>query len=134
MIVYVHDSSDTNSFSYISNLRVSVLGSIRLILDDLIVDHQQQYNLDHIPTLFVATKSDLDLAQQVRNKMDQYPPSDERSATRGSTGCVLQTVGTAGSGGGEYEKEPTGGCIPCHLWNSDQTVCLHPSDSVVGEG
>ena len=24
VIVYVHDSSDTNSFSYISNLRVSV--------------------------------------------------------------------------------------------------------------
>ncbi|KZT44609.1 mitochondrial Rho GTPase [Sistotremastrum suecicum HHB10207 ss-3] len=45
IIVYVHDSSDTNSFSYISNLR-------------------QQYSLDHIPTLFVATKSDLDLAQQ----------------------------------------------------------------------
>ncbi|GJJ13272.1 ERMES complex Ca(2+)-binding regulatory GTPasegem1 [Clathrus columnatus] len=45
VIIYVHDSSDTNSFSYISNLR-------------------QQYNLDHIPTLFVATKSDLDLAQQ----------------------------------------------------------------------
>ncbi|KIK57222.1 hypothetical protein GYMLUDRAFT_98845 [Collybiopsis luxurians FD-317 M1] len=45
VIVYVHDSSDTNSFSYISHLR-------------------QQYSLDHIPTLFVATKSDLDLAQQ----------------------------------------------------------------------
>ncbi|KAG6842000.1 hypothetical protein C0991_004491 [Blastosporella zonata] len=45
VIVYVHDSSDTNSFSYISNLR-------------------QQYSLDHIPTLFVATKSDLDLALQ----------------------------------------------------------------------
>ena len=27
---------------------------------------KQQYNLDHIPTLFVATKSDLDLALQVR--------------------------------------------------------------------
>lgn len=27
---------------------------------------QQQYKLDDIPTLFVATKSDLDLAQQVR--------------------------------------------------------------------
>ncbi|KAF5311684.1 hypothetical protein D9611_009430 [Ephemerocybe angulata] len=45
VIVYVYDSSDTNSFSYISNLR-------------------QQYSLDHIPTLFVATKSDLDLAMQ----------------------------------------------------------------------
>ncbi|KAG6918775.1 hypothetical protein DXG01_011966 [Tephrocybe rancida] len=45
VMVYVHDSSDTNSFSYISNLR-------------------QQYSLDHIPTLFVATKSDLDLALQ----------------------------------------------------------------------
>ncbi|KAH8114388.1 mitochondrial Rho GTPase [Phellopilus nigrolimitatus] len=45
VIIYVYDSSDTNSFSYISNLR-------------------QQYSLNHIPTLFVATKSDLDLAQQ----------------------------------------------------------------------
>ncbi|KAI0036512.1 EF hand associated-domain-containing protein [Vararia minispora EC-137] len=45
VMVYVHDSSDTNSFSYISNLR-------------------QQYSLDHVPALFVATKSDLDLAQQ----------------------------------------------------------------------
>jgi len=44
-IIYVYDSSDTNSFSYISNLR-------------------QQYSLNHIPTLFVASKSDLDLAQQ----------------------------------------------------------------------
>lgn len=45
VLIYVHDSSDTNSFSYISNLR-------------------QQYSLDHIPSIFVATKSDLDLAQQ----------------------------------------------------------------------
>ncbi|KZT55454.1 mitochondrial Rho GTPase [Calocera cornea HHB12733] len=45
LIVFVHDSSDTNSFSYISNLR-------------------QQYSLDTLPSLFVATKSDLDLAQQ----------------------------------------------------------------------
>ncbi|EJT98761.1 mitochondrial Rho 1 [Dacryopinax primogenitus] len=45
VIVFVHDSSDTNSFSYISNLR-------------------QQYSLDSLPSLFVATKSDLDLAQQ----------------------------------------------------------------------
>jgi Ras family protein T1 len=45
VIAYVYDSSDTNSFSYISNLR-------------------QKHSLDHIPTLFVATKSDLDLALQ----------------------------------------------------------------------
>ncbi|BGP27838.1 ERMES complex Ca(2+)-binding regulatory GTPase gem1 [Rhodotorula toruloides] len=45
VLVFVYDSSDTNSFSYVSNLR-------------------QQYKLDDIPTIFVATKSDLDLAQQ----------------------------------------------------------------------
>ncbi len=61
VIVYVHDSSDTNSFSYISNLRVS--------LDEFLIHRstdglQQQYSLDHIPAIFVATKSDLDLAQQ----------------------------------------------------------------------
>jgi Ras family protein T1 len=45
VLIYIYDSSDTNSFSYISNLR-------------------QQYSLDNIPSIFVATKSDLDLAQQ----------------------------------------------------------------------
>lgn len=46
VIVFVYDSSDTNSFSYISNLR-------------------QQYSLlQSMPSLFVATKADLDLAQQ----------------------------------------------------------------------
>jgi len=45
VMVYLYDSSDTNSFSYISNLR-------------------QQYSLDQVPALFVATKSDLDLALQ----------------------------------------------------------------------
>ncbi|MBW0490571.1 hypothetical protein O181_030286 [Austropuccinia psidii MF-1] len=45
VLMFVYDSSDTNSFSYISNLR-------------------QQFKLDHLPTLFVASKADLDLAQQ----------------------------------------------------------------------
>lgn len=45
LILLCYDSSDTNSFSYISNLR-------------------QQYKLDSVPSVFVATKSDLDLAQQ----------------------------------------------------------------------
>ncbi|POW03282.1 hypothetical protein PSTT_11206 [Puccinia striiformis] len=45
VLVFVYDSSDTNSFSYISNLR-------------------QQFKVDHVPTLFVASKADLDLAQQ----------------------------------------------------------------------
>lgn len=46
VILYVYDSSDTNSFSYISNLR------------------QQYPLLNNLPCLFVATKADLDLAQQ----------------------------------------------------------------------
>ncbi|CAH7688982.1 P-loop containing nucleoside triphosphate hydrolase protein [Phakopsora pachyrhizi] len=45
VLVFVYDSSDTNSFSYISNLR-------------------QEFKVDHMPTLFVASKADLDLAQQ----------------------------------------------------------------------
>lgn len=45
-VVYVYDSSDTNSFSYVSNLR------------------QQFPFLSALPSLFVATKADLDLAQQ----------------------------------------------------------------------
>lgn len=46
VIVLVYDCSDANSFSYLSNLH-------------------QNYNLDGIPCVYVATKSDLDLAQQV---------------------------------------------------------------------
>lgn len=45
-IVFVYDSSDTHSFSYISNLR------------------QQYPYLASLPSLFVATKADLDLARQ----------------------------------------------------------------------
>lgn len=63
LIVYVHDSSDTNSFSHISNLRVRNIRQV--FVRGLTHVLKQQYNLDHIPTLFVATKSDLDLAQQV---------------------------------------------------------------------
>lgn len=63
VIVYVHDSSDTNSFSYISNLRVSAPSTVDWSCS--LTLGKQQYSLDHIPTLFVATKSDLDLAQQV---------------------------------------------------------------------
>lgn len=42
------------------------------MLSSLIIDFgriQQQYKLDDIPSLFVATKSDLDLAQQVRGPL-----------------------------------------------------------------
>lgn len=46
VVVFVYDSSDTNSFSYVSNLR------------------QQFPALAAMPSLFVATKADLDLAQQ----------------------------------------------------------------------
>nr|AOC97476.1 Rho family protein [Volvariella volvacea] len=80
VVVYVHDSSDTNSFSYISNLR-------------------QQYSLDQIPTLFVATKSDLDLALQ-RHEVQpdvycrrlglQVPVSV--SAKTGQTADVFHTI------------------------------------------
>jgi len=46
MVCYCYDSSDTNSFSYISNLRATYKA------------------LDSVPSIFVATKSDQDLAVQ----------------------------------------------------------------------
>ncbi|PPQ63619.1 hypothetical protein CVT24_004372 [Panaeolus cyanescens] len=55
VIVYVHDSSDTNSFSYISNLRQQYAGGAR---------GGSGLGLDKVPSIFVATKSDLDLALQ----------------------------------------------------------------------
>lgn len=53
---------------------------------------KQQYNLDHIPTLFVATKSDLDLAQQVSslNEPRFFVDIDVmRSGTRCSLMCTV---------------------------------------------
>lgn len=38
---------------------------------------KQQYSLDHIPTLFVATKSDLDLALQVSYFLFNYVLSSQ---------------------------------------------------------
>ncbi|KDN47152.1 mitochondrial Rho GTPase 1 [Tilletiaria anomala UBC 951] len=54
VIVYVYDSSDTNSFSHISNLRQKHSSSTL----------SYGYLLSGIPCLFVATKADLDLAVQ----------------------------------------------------------------------
>ncbi|KAF9978524.1 ERMES complex Ca(2+)-binding regulatory GTPase gem1 [Actinomortierella ambigua] len=45
LLVFVFDSSDVNSFSYLVNLR-------------------KQYDFDHMPSVFVATKSDADLVLQ----------------------------------------------------------------------
>ena len=73
--------------------------TVRMLDNRLIEIYQQQYNLDHIPTLFVATKSDLDLAQQVSDQDDEDPFSHGGSAARGAARCVLQKVGAAGSGG-----------------------------------
>ena len=54
VIIYVYDSSDTNSFSHISNLRHKHSASSSTF----------GYILSTIPCIFVATKADLDLAQQ----------------------------------------------------------------------
>ncbi|KAJ3338174.1 ERMES complex Ca(2+)-binding regulatory GTPase gem1 [Gonapodya sp. JEL0774] len=45
VLVWVYDSSDVNSFAYVAGLR-------------------KKYPLDHIPQIFVSTKSDLDTVQQ----------------------------------------------------------------------
>ena len=45
LICMVYDSADPNSFSYVANL-------------------QTRYELDHIPIVFIATKTDLDLVAQ----------------------------------------------------------------------
>lgn len=67
VMIYLYDSSDANSFSYVANIRVSrTLNYILSYLSDNVVDlSQEQYSLDHIPSVFVATKADLDLTQQV---------------------------------------------------------------------
>ena len=53
---------------------------------------KQQYNLDHIPTLFVATKSDLDLAQQVSDLDEPHfwlILTDVTSGTRFNLMCTV---------------------------------------------
>ena len=46
VICLVYDSGDANSFPYVANML-------------------KKYHIDHIPIVFVATKSDLDLVAQV---------------------------------------------------------------------
>lgn len=55
VIIYVYDSSDTNSFSYISNLRQHFSSGAA---------SRSSNSLVNLPCLFVATKTDQDLAQQ----------------------------------------------------------------------
>ncbi|KAG5457661.1 MAG: P-loop containing nucleoside triphosphate hydrolase protein [Olpidium bornovanus] len=85
LLCFVYDSSDVNSFAYVTNLRVGLLcGPLHrfctlhgvfaaLCLPWLLkicsrlttLSMQKQYDLDHLPNVFLATKSDLDLVQQV---------------------------------------------------------------------
>lgn len=53
VVLYVYDSSDTNSFTHISNLRQKHSAS-----------STYGYLLSTTPCIFIATKADLDLAQQ----------------------------------------------------------------------
>jgi Ras family protein T1 len=60
IIVYVYDSADTNSFSCGRSLPTVLLLKASRYISNL----RQQHKLDHIPSVFVASKSDLDLAVQ----------------------------------------------------------------------
>lgn len=54
LICLVYDSADTNSFAYIASLR-------------------DKYKIDHLPVVYIATKSDLDLvAQRYALQPDTY--------------------------------------------------------------
>ncbi|KAK6094664.1 ERMES complex Ca(2+)-binding regulatory GTPase gem1 [Batrachochytrium dendrobatidis] len=54
LLCLVYDSGDSNSFSYIANLR-------------------KKYSIDHLPMIVVATKSDLDLVpQRITPQPDEY--------------------------------------------------------------
>jgi Ras family protein T1 len=50
---FLYDSSDPCSFEYVANLRVDG------------INRQKSFDFDGIPTIFIATKRDLDLVQQV---------------------------------------------------------------------
>jgi hypothetical protein len=125
VIVYVHDSSDTNSFSYISNLRV---GDFRCSSTPELTLVKQQYSLDHIPTLFVATKSDLDLAQQVRAIMIYASQSVwvtlslPYPETRSAAGRVLQKTKFAGACCRQCKNWSNRGRVSCHLQCCDASV------------
>lgn len=54
LICMVYDSADTNSFAYVAGLRVGFAAA----------DGQEKYQLDHLPIVYIATKSDLDLVAQ----------------------------------------------------------------------
>lgn len=129
VLVFVYDSSDTNSFSYISNLRVSFLlwrrggGRLTTFL------RKQQYKLDDVPSIFVATKSDLDLAQQACRS-----PSPAISATN------LETQ--------RHEVQPEVYCrklsirVPlavsmktgqtADLFHTITSIAIHPNSSIPG--
>nr|KAJ3419958.1 ERMES complex Ca(2+)-binding regulatory GTPase gem1 [Polyrhizophydium stewartii] len=57
LLCFVYDSGDANSFAYVANLR-------------------KKYSIDHLPLVFVATKSDLDLVPQ---RYSQQPDAYCRS-------------------------------------------------------
>ncbi|KAG8935543.1 ERMES complex Ca(2+)-binding regulatory GTPase gem1 [Tulasnella sp. 418] len=72
MIVYVYDSSDTNSFSYISNLR-------------------QQYSLDHLPSFLSAIPGGADRANALTTRLGTY--ATFTALLGGTTAMIMYLTG-----------------------------------------
>lgn len=100
VIVFVYDSADTNSFSYIGNLR-------------------QQYRLlESLPSLFVATKADLDLAQQ-------------RHEVQPDVYCRKLGLSIPGLGAGPLNLSVRAGQL-ADCYNVVCAIALEPSGAVPG--
>jgi Ras family protein T1 len=64
LMCYVYDSSDANSFEWVVSA-FKVRNSAVVMKLILRLECIKKHNLNHIPCIFIATKSDLDLVQQV---------------------------------------------------------------------
>ena len=73
----------------------------------------------------MATKSDLDLALQVRLLLVTYKhllTSSLRKATRSAAGCVLQKTRVTNASCCQYEERTNSGCVPRDMQCSDEPV------------
>lgn len=66
LLCFVYDTSDANSFGYVAALRVRIHGlyDSESVIKSEYCQLQEKYKIDHVPTVIVATKCELDLVTQ----------------------------------------------------------------------
>lgn len=124
VIVYVHDSSDTNSFSYISNLRVSLLDQTIVFwsLDSTILATIQSRSYTNPVCCYKVRSWSCTTSQCLISLRDNGDIDIFGIAAWSTARCLLPALRHSSSGLSQCKDWTDSWCFPCHLQRCNAPV------------